>query len=845
MVSLTIRAPRLLAPLIYLLGLSHAFADELYVVPGESTFATTQVYFAISAKDQDVRICGISTRGKGTLDFEAKATLEAELFTGSAEVTAFSPAGWTSASTTTAQADFFSEGLYLELAPPITIPAGELRNFSVRSILKDDMSGEEKPGLFVQNPIDLGFSENEFFTIFANGASEDLDDFSGVTKDAQLFEFLYYAVDSAPCGDDTLPVEVLPPTLYDGPEPGGVGPLEAGKVYVVTPGAFGWCEVPAGKTLTADGAILALADGTASASRLNVKGSIDFKDTVITSVWDDTQGGDTDGELGLTPRDPEPGDWGSIYFQTNGDVDSIWSGGLLSYGGGNPGLGTLHVNTDTATVTVEQLGIDDCDFGNGFTVDGGNRGDHVFRDNIVIEGAGLPWGGFSLDMLDGFRDNLAFGNVPGDYLTVTGSTILCPLAGPSRVTEDVVVNPWNYPGPVLVIDGSVCVEDGASLTFKPGVNVKFTPGTNGSIETQPGATLSVEGTGAFPVRFTSLGDDSVGGDTDKNGVDTSAPGDIIGLRYFPGVDGKLADAVIRKAGQAGAGGVTAAVTSRSDAVSIGSVRIEDSAQDGLLIERVQGDVTNVLVKGAQGDGIELNIQPGSDLIDMVHVTSFDNGGDGIRSLSVPYGGEVLNSISWNNAGDNFGAGFDATNVGFSLGDFAGIAGNLDQDPLLDASGAPLSDSAVVDAGTAYPLITDLADGDRAFSPGFLAVPDMGALEWSSVALDATPLQAGSTLELEATALTPSPIVYAYGLPQETVLPGLGLLGFNPDGFGVLGVGSTDTVFEVTLPAEDSSGTSFAGINLAVQGFAILGSGAILPTNLIVDEIDSTNALLLQ
>ncbi len=77
---------------------------------------------------------------------------------------------------------------------------------------------------------------------------------------------------------------------------------------------------------------------------------------------------------------------------------------------------------------------------------------------------------------------------------------------------------------VYVVTCNVTVNSGATLTLEPGVIVKFNANT--SMQIQAGAALSATGTSADPIYFTSIKDDSVGGDTNNDGnITVPARGD--------------------------------------------------------------------------------------------------------------------------------------------------------------------------------------------------------------------------------------------------------------------------------------------------------------------------------
>ena len=84
---------------------------------------------------------------------------------------------------------------------------------------------------------------------------------------------------------------------------------------------------------------------------------------------------------------------------------------------------------------------------------------------------------------------------------------------------------WTKAGAPYIVDGDLYVYTSLpALTIHAGVVVKFTPGS--SIFVSENVVLNVEGTREEPVYFTSIKDDSLGGDTNGDGSATlPAPGD--------------------------------------------------------------------------------------------------------------------------------------------------------------------------------------------------------------------------------------------------------------------------------------------------------------------------------
>lgn len=81
-----------------------------------------------------------------------------------------------------------------------------------------------------------------------------------------------------------------------------------------------------------------------------------------------------------------------------------------------------------------------------------------------------------------------------------------------------------------VVTSDIVVTEGATLTIEAGTIVKFAAGTR--LEIFGGSSLVANGTAAQPIVFTSIKDDSVGGDTNRDGAATTPePGDWRDLTF--------------------------------------------------------------------------------------------------------------------------------------------------------------------------------------------------------------------------------------------------------------------------------------------------------------------------
>lgn len=105
---------------------------------------------------------------------------------------------------------------------------------------------------------------------------------------------------------------------------------------------------------------------------------------------------------------------------------------------------------------------------------------------------------------------------------------------------------WSAAGSPYIVDGNVSVAAGVTLTIDPGVVVKF----NGQFRTMfVNGTLKAVGTEAQPIVFTSIQDDSVGGDSNGDGAATSpAPGQWYMIQVKAGTASEFRYVTVRYGG---------------------------------------------------------------------------------------------------------------------------------------------------------------------------------------------------------------------------------------------------------------------------------------------------------
>jgi hypothetical protein len=355
---------------------------------------------------------------------------------------------------------------------------------------------------------------------------------------------------------------------------GAGGPLQAGVVYH----ALGGFAVPAGATLTvAAGAIVKFGPGTL----LDIFGTLRVNGTpanpaVFTSLQDDSAGGDTNGN---GPSVGSPGDWLGHRFQDASD-SSVLAGAVIRFGGGAAFPGVLLLN---ANITLQSCDIVSCGF-DALRLQGDPRPTVAgcrFLDNLGVAV------NTSIDAIVGFAGNQATGNAGGDYLRVNLASI----------TADRTIGTTNLLNGVLVLANHGLVPAGTTLTLGPGVIVKPLAGFVFDVY----GTLLAQGTVAGPIVFTSFADDTLGGDTNKDGPSTGTPGDWVGLRLWPTSGNSVLERVlVRFAGNSASG--FAGVLAMSDCV-LRHATIERSTLAGLQLQAGQPSVRNCTIRDNGGTAV--------------------------------------------------------------------------------------------------------------------------------------------------------------------------------------------------------------------------------------------------
>ncbi len=197
---------------------------------------------------------------------------------------------------------------------------------------------------------------------------------------------------------------------------------------------------------------------------------------------------------------------------------------------------------------------------------------------------------------------------------------------------------WNSPGIVYDVTSGVNVAAGTTLSIGAGQVVKFK--TGGELDVH--GTLQALGTSANPVVFTSLKDDTAGGDTNADGnASAPSPGDWYAVYLDNGSTGNVLDHVeVRYAGSDPFVPDSDVVVDHAGATITNSI-LSDCQLGGLRVQASNPTVTNVTFQDNFGPAISMD-DASSPVLNGLTFTNNPTNGVSIDN------GTITANTTWNN-----------------------------------------------------------------------------------------------------------------------------------------------------------------------------------------------------
>lgn len=326
---------------------------------------------------------------------------------------------------------------------------------------------------------------------------------------------------------------------------------------------------------------------------------------MFTSIADDSIGGDTNNDGNASV--PTAGTWYGILAHTSGAASTLDHIDVRYAGFG--GYGAIRLEQSGSNLTLTNSTIRN---GGGPGIDFSNTVSTPTVSNVtLLNNAGRALENVRIDSVPFFSN-----------LTASGNGLNQIRLSHATPSVDLSITAQNTLNGVLFADSAVIVPSGRTLSLGAGVTVKF--GSAGYMVLD--GTLLASGNIGSPVTFTSLADDSFGGDTNGDGPSSGAPGTWYGIQVHSTSAASVLDRVtIRHAGFSGYG--------------------------ALRFEQPNGNITmtSSSIRDNSGSGIDL---AGQAVIPSISYTSITNNGgvaiDGARFDSIA---GLLNDVVSGNGGN--------------------------------------------------------------------------------------------------------------------------------------------------------------------------------------------------
>jgi len=565
-------------------------------------------------------------------------------------------------------------------------------------------------------------------------------------------------------------------------------------------GAFHWStnlSINNGATLTCDPGTVVKFVG---ARQVVVNGTLLCNGTqaapvVFTDDADDSVAGDTNKDgasVGAT------GSWYNLDFRANSDNSVLTHTHVRYSGTGNYNA----IQMSQADITMDRCVVRD-GAGDAFAL-----ANNSFPS--ITECEAYDQGGRAFD-------NVPIAAVPGlTHNVADGNLLDCIYIGTAVVTGQLRLGTESMVGGAFHIGTNLTIANGGELAVDQGCVVKWA----GARQLIVNGTLDLNGTHYEPIVFTHDADDSIAGDTNKDGPSTGSPGAWYNIDIRSNAVTRFENVLVRYCGTGGYSGVTCV----SPTAELRAVRVDHGAGAGFQFTAAMPSPSNLVAYQCANDGFRLF----GGNFDLVHCTSAGNAGQGIEA-NASWTGVVANCNCYMNAGGSY-LNLTSSNVLNSNGGFAGVGGNLDADPLfLDMANGDLHLSAnspclgAGDYGYGLATIKDHEERSRILSHSVSGnfAPDMGAYEHSQWTLEVGgSSQIGDDVELTVQG-PPGNSFYGFGiLDGAAMIPGYGFCLAGLPGAGLTMVMATPVPVGDTITFPIPNNPLLVGVRLGAQALTL-------------------------